>query len=176
MDPLSSYISMILAACLCTAGQLDEAIETGRRAVQQDHESFVAHWMLGVSLGTAGRFEEAVATLVGAAKMSERHTLALTCLAGVFGQWGKRSEAAALHHELMGRASAGYISASHLVISADAAGQREDAIAFAHRAWDQREPPFILWARHFPQYRPLRSDPRFAAILAEMGCDSEMAC
>ena len=28
--------------CLCTAGRLDEAIETARRAVQQDPESFVA--------------------------------------------------------------------------------------------------------------------------------------
>ena len=41
-------------------------------------------------------------------------------------------------------------------------------MTFAHRAWDEREPPFILWARHFPQYRTLHADPRFAAILREM--------
>ena len=41
-------------------------------------------------------------------------------------------------------------------------------MAFARRAWDEREPTFILWARHFPQYRTLHSDPRFAAILREM--------
>jgi serine/threonine-protein kinase len=168
IDPLSSYVTMTLAACLCTAGRLDEAIETGRRAVQQDPESFVAHWMFGVSLGTAGRFEEAVVTLERAAGMSGRHTLAITSLAGVFGQWGKRSEAAALHRELMDRASRGYISAAHLAITAEAAGQREEAIAFARRAWDEREPPFVLWARHFPQYRALHSEPRFAAILREM--------
>jgi len=46
--------------------------------------------------------------------------------------------------------------------------QHEEAIAFARRAWAEREPPFILWARHFPQYRPLHADPRFAAILSEM--------
>jgi hypothetical protein len=94
-------------------------------------------------------------------------------LAGVFGQWGKWSEAGALHRELLDRAVRGYIPAAHLAISAEASGQREEAIAFAHRAWDEREPPFILWARHFPQYCTLRSDPRFAAILCEMDAPEE---
>jgi TolB-like protein/Tfp pilus assembly protein PilF len=167
-DPLSAYIMMILGACLFTAGRMDEAIETCRRAIQQDAESFVAHWALGISLGMAGRFEEAVSTLEAAAGMSGRHPLALTALAGVFGQRGKPAEARVLHRELMDRASRGYVSASHLALTAEAAGEREQAMAFARRAWDEREPPFILWARHFPQYRTLHSDPRFAAILREM--------
>jgi eukaryotic-like serine/threonine-protein kinase len=167
-DPLSSYVMMILGACLFTAGRLDEAIETCRRAVQQDPESFVARWALGISLGMAGRFEGAVSTLEAAAGMSGRHSLALTSLAGVFGQGGKPAEAHALHRELMDRGSRGYVPASHLALTAEAAGLREEAMAFARRAWDEREPPFILWARHFPQYRTLHSDPRFAAILREM--------
>jgi serine/threonine protein kinase len=168
IDPLSAYAAMNLAGCLCTAGLLEQGIETARLSVQLDPESFVARWMLGVSLGMAGGFNEAVSTLEAAAGMSGRHTLALTCLAGVFGQWGKGSEAGALHRELLDRAVRGYIPAAHLAISAEASGQREEAIAFARRAWDEREPPFTLWARHFPQYRTLRSDPRFAGILREM--------
>ena len=168
LDPLSSYVAMSLASCLCTAGRLNEAIQSARRAVQLDPESFVAHWMLGVSLGTAGQFDEAISTLEGAAGRSGRHTLAVTCLAGVFGQWGKRPEAAALYRELTHRASRGYISAAHLAIAAEAAGLREEAVASARRAWEEREPPFILWARRFPQFRSLHADPRFAAILHEM--------
>ena len=167
-DPLSSYLSMLLACCLCTAGRLDEAVETARRAVQQDRESFIAHWILGVSLGTAGRFEEAVSTLETAAGMSGRHSRALSSLAGVFGQWGRPSEASALHRELMDRAPRAYVSLTYLILTAEAAGQHEEAMAFARRAWDEREPPFILHARHFPEFRTLRSDPRFAAILREM--------
>ena len=167
-DPLSAYVTMLLACCLCTAGRLDEAIETARRAVQQDPESFVARWVLGVSLGTAGRFEEAVSTLEAAAGMSGRHSRALTSLAGVFGQWGKPSEASALHRELMDRASRAYVPLTYLILTAEAAGQHEEAMAFARRAWDEREPTFILHARHFPEFRALHSDPRFAAILREM--------
>ena len=173
IDPLSSYAAMTLAACLCTADRLDEAIAMARRAVKLDADSFVARWMLGVSLGTAGRFEEAAFTLEAAAGMSGRHTLALTCLAGVFGHWKKQSEAKALHRELIDRASRGHVPSAHLALTAEAAGEHEDAMRFARRAWDEREPPFILWARHFPQYRALRSDPRFAVILREMDSPEE---
>ena len=138
------------------------------RPGEQDPESFIARWMLGVSLGTAGRFEEAVFTLEAAAGMSGRHSRALTSLAGVFGQWGKPSEASALHRELMDRASRAYVPLTYLILTAEATGQHEEAMAFARRAWDVREPPFILHARHFPQYRPLHSDPRFASIVREM--------
>jgi hypothetical protein len=55
-----------------------------------------------------------------------------------------------------------------LVLTADAAGHHDEALAFARRAWDEREPPFILHARHFPEFRLMRSDPQFAAILQEM--------
>ena len=167
-DPLSAYVTMNLGVCLYTAGRLDEAIETCRRAIQLDPESFVARWALGIALGVAGRFEDAASTLDAAAEMSARHSLALTALAWVFGQGGKPAEALALHRELMDRASRGYVSATHLALTAEAAGQREEAMAFARSAWDEREPSFILWARHFPPYRALHSDPRFAAILSEM--------
>jgi serine/threonine-protein kinase len=167
-DPLSAYVTMNLGTCLLTAGRLDEAIETDRRALHLDPQSFVARWSLGISLGMAGRFDEAVATLEAAAGMSGRHSLALTGLAGVFGRAGRPAEALALHRELMDRAARGYVAASHLALTAEAAGQHDEAMAFVRRAWDDREPSFILWARHFPPYRALHPDPRCAAILREM--------
>jgi hypothetical protein len=100
--------------------------------------------------------------------MSGRHSRALTSLAVVFGQWGKPSEASALHRELMDRASAAYVPLTYLTLTAEAAGQHEEALAFARRAWDLREPTFILHARHFPEFRTLHSDPSFATILGEM--------
>jgi hypothetical protein len=94
-------------------------------------------------------------------------------LAGVFGQARRPAEALTLHRELLDRASRSYVSPSHLALTAEAAGQHEEAMAFSRRGWDEREPSFILWARHFPQYRTLHSDPRFAAILREMDSPEE---
>jgi len=167
-DPLSAYIMMLLACCLCTAGRLNEAIETARRAVRQDPESFITRWVLGVSLGTAGQFDEAVSTLETASAISGRHSRALASLALVFGQSGKRPEASALHGELVDRASRAYVPLTYLALTAEASGQHEEAMSLARRAWDARDPTFILHARHFPEFRSLRSDPRFVAILREM--------
>ena len=167
-DPLSAYITMTLGVTLFTAGRVNEAIDTCHRAVQLDRESFVSRWALGVALGLAGRFDEAVSTLQAAATMSGRHVLAVTALADVFGRSGMRAEALELHRELIDRASHRYVSPSHLALTAEAAGQHDEAMGFARRAWDEREPSFILWARQFPPYRALHSDRRFAAILREM--------
>lgn len=159
---------MVLGSCLFTAGRLEEGVDMCHRAVQQDPGSFVARWAFGLSLGLVGRFDDAISVLETAATSSDRHTLALTGLAGVFGQAGKPMFAQALHRELLGRLPRRYVSASHLALTAEAAGERDAAATFARQAWEDRDPNFILWARHFPQYRTLQADRRFVTILHEM--------
>jgi len=51
---------------------------------------------------------------------------------------------------------------------AQAAGHRDLAIQYAERAWAELDTTFILFARHHPLWRSIRSDPRFQAILREM--------
>jgi tetratricopeptide (TPR) repeat protein len=168
LDPMNSYLAMILGCCYCTAGRLEEAVEVGRRAIQLDPESFVAHWALGVSLRMAGQLAGAVAILEKAAAMSSRHARALCSLAGVFGAWGKPSDAAWLFRELSERSTRSFVPATYLALAAEGAGLREEALALAQRAGKDREPTFLLHARYFPEFQALRSNPRFAAILREM--------
>ena len=56
----------------------------------------------------------------------QRPQLTIETLAGVFGQAGRQGEARAVHRELMDRAKRGYVSASHLALTAQAAGQHEE--------------------------------------------------
>jgi TolB-like protein/Tfp pilus assembly protein PilF len=167
-DPQSSYLSMILSCCYSTAGRLDEAVATGRQAMQQDPDSFVARWATGVALRTAGRCDEAVAILESAAAISGRHSRALSSLAGAFGHWGKRAEASALYRELLDQSTRGYVCFTYQALAAEAAGERDEALALSRRAWEEREPPFFLHTRYLPEFETLRADPRFTAILQEM--------
>jgi TolB-like protein/Tfp pilus assembly protein PilF len=167
-DPLSSYVMMILSVCLNTAGQLDEAVDVGRLAVERDPESFVARWAYGGALIESQRYEEAIATLEHAARMSHRHAFAVMSLASAYGRHGHREAAATLLRELTERAQQTYLPFALLINAAEAAGQRDLAMDYARRSWEAREPGFILFARHNPEWAPLRSDPRFQAILREM--------
>jgi Flp pilus assembly protein TadD len=168
-DPLSAYVTAMLGMTLAMAGRREEAIEQGHAAVERDPESFSARWGLGIALHWAGRFAEAVDVLQGAAAMSNRLPSALASLSATLADWGRPAPARLLHRELLERSSRGYVPFGYLALSAVAAGEREEAVELARRAWADREPPFILLARHFPDFRPLRDDPRFVAILREMG-------
>ncbi len=175
-DPLSAYATMILAICLLTDGRRDdETLATARLAVDRDPESFVARWTLGVVEAEMERYEEAIATLEHAAAMSARHPYGLVSLAHASARWGKPQAAEALLRELTERAGHSYVPAAQLMGPAEATGQRDLAIQYAQRAWAEREPMFILMARHFPEWRSIRSDPRFQAILREMDAPVEGA-
>ena len=166
-DPLSVYLTFLFGACLLTAGRQDEAIEACRRAAHQDPDSFVARWLLGVSLSTAGRFDEAIGALEIATQMSHRHLRALTSLAIVFGRCGQNARACDIHRELRQRATYEFVPLTYLALTAESAGDIDDAVALARQAWNDREPTFLLHARHFPEFRTLRADMRFAAIIRE---------
>jgi len=103
-----------------------------------------------------------------AAAMSHRHHFAVVTLALTFQQKGDRERARALHDELLQRAATSFVPFAQLALSADAAGDREEALAHARRALDDREPPFVLLARHWPDFTALREDPRFVALIREL--------
>ncbi len=167
-DPLSAYTRAVLAFCLSTAGQNSEAAEMARTAVQADPASFLARYALAMSLSSGNRFEEAVAVFEEAAAMSAGHPFAIGSLAMALARWGKPSEARNLHQALMDRASLGYIPLFPMALTAAAAGEHEQALDFAERAWQEREPGFLLYARHFTDYGWFRQQPRFTAILREL--------
>jgi adenylate cyclase len=168
LDPLSAYATTILAVALITAGQPREGIEAARKGAALDPQSFVARWALGMGLLFAGALDEAESMLEEAAAMSARHHFAVVTLAMTHARNRKPDRARALHAELVERAAAGYIPATQLALSADAAGDREQALAYARQALDDREPPFLLLARHWPDFAGLRQDARFRALLDEL--------
>lgn len=55
-----------------------------------------------------------------------------------------------------------------MAIAAWAAGERDKAIAYADRAERERDPLFVLMARLWPGYAPMRQDPRFKAIVPRL--------
>ena len=169
IDPLSGYANAVCGLGLGLAGRHAAAIEQALAAVAHDPDSYVARWSLQNVYHWAGRFAESVAAGQAALAVSGRHPWALGSLAATYADWGKMSEARAVHGELMARTAREYVQPTVLAWSAAVAGESDDAVAFARRAYEGRDPLLVIFAKHFPDFGRLREDPRVAEILVAMG-------
>ncbi len=164
-DPLSGYATVILTFAETVAGRHADAVAHGRRAVELDPNSYLCAWGLMEALRHAGQYAEAVTCAERALAMSGRHAWALCGLASTYGHWGKLEDARRVFQEAEERSTREYIQPSILVYAADAAGEREKALAYAERAEEERDPFLTMLARVWPDYDALRPEPRFQAVL-----------
>jgi serine/threonine-protein kinase len=169
IDPLSAYAHVIYSFYCSSSDRFGEAVEHGRRGVELDPNSYLAHWSVAISLEGVGLYQEAATSAERAIGMSGRHAWALTTLASIYDNWNKPEKAKAVYAELEARTISEYIQPAMLTIAAAAAGNREQAIVFAQQAVDIRDPLFIMIARCWPQYKNLRTDPRFLDVVRQLG-------
>ena len=169
IDPLSAYNAAVLAVGLGLAGYHEEAIDRGVKATELDPDAFLARWVLQVLYGWASRYPEAEQAGEEALAVSGRHVWAMAYLAATYGNWGKPENARALYDELKARTRRGYIQPSVFAMAALGAGLLDEAVALFRRAYEERDPWLTVLARHWPEFAPLREDPRGQEIITKMG-------
>ena len=167
-DPLSAYATSILGIALGVAGQTAEGIEVARLGSQRDPDALLTRWIHGLVAHWHGAFEEAVSAFNAAAAVSGRHAFALAHCAVAYADWGKVSDARAMHEEVRSLSERTYVARCTLAMSAAAVGEQDLAMDLVRQACDEREPILIAFARNFPDARRLRDDPRFADVLRRL--------
>jgi TolB-like protein len=169
-DPLSGYAHAIHALTYLNAGKIDEAIQSGRRAVELDSENYFARIVLQESLRLNREFEESVAVGESAMAMSGRHPWGMMFRALAFADWGKSEAADAVYCEMLDRARHQYVSPGTLAVAASAAAREDDAVRHAHKASETRDPHCqFFWARFFTASARLYAYAGFREIIARMG-------
>ena len=149
-DPLSAYTAAVHAIVLASTGRPAEGIELGLAAVSRDADALLSHWSLHLAYHWGSRFAESVAAGQTALALSGRVAVAVATQASTFADWGKAEEAVALHDELEARSKGEYVQPTALALSATAAGRRNDALTFARRAYEERDPLLIIFGNHWP--------------------------
>ncbi len=115
----------------------------------------------------AGRYPEAVAAGHAALAVSGRHPWPLFTMGVTYADWGKRTEARALHGELMQRADSEWVSPCARACSAATAGLTDDVDALITRAIGERDPFLMMSMGTFPLTEWLRRVLREAGKLDE---------
>jgi tetratricopeptide (TPR) repeat protein len=153
---------------LLNSRRYDEAIAQYRSLLELDPAYSTAHWFLAVSYAENGLFPEAITELQRAIDTSDRSPAMLGYLGGIYGRAGRNAEALALLEELTALSKRGYVTPAAFVLLFTGLGDKDRAFEWLEKAAEERSNLMIFLAVH-PPLDPLRTDPRFHALLRRIG-------
>ena len=165
LDPLSPIINANIGMAFYFGRQFDAAIAHWRKALEMHRNYRLLHDYLATAYLGKQMLPEAVAELQKGIALSGAGSSERALLAHTYGRMGRTQEARALLAELQRE---GDIAAYNLAIASLGLGEMDLAFKWLARAIDTRMGAFNE-VNADPIFDPLRSDPRFPALLQRMG-------
>ena len=175
LDPLSLAISSGVGHVLYLSRQYDRAIEAYRQTVELDPGYVQARLWFGRPFLQKGMYAEAVAELRRAVELSNGSTISLAVLAHAYAAAGNRVEALGLLDTLQKRALERYVPSYWLAFVSVGLGDHDRAIEWMTKAF-QEHSAWLAWANVEPRFDSLRQDPRFQALLRQVGFPASSDC
>jgi serine/threonine-protein kinase len=167
LDPLSPIILGDAAWVYYGARRYDRALALARQWVEQEPESPWSHTNLGLALEKTGHVAQAIRELEKAASIDRSVTI-LEWLGGTYAVAGRRDDARRILAELTGRAQKGYVCPYEIATVYAGLGEKDNAIQWLQKGVRERA-DCMPWIQSDSKMDPLRADPRFAAILRDVG-------
>ncbi len=168
LDPLSLMVNNATGWHLYLARRYDEAIAQFKKALEIDPNFALAHYDLGRVYEQKGTYEEALAELQKARALSPETPYILAGLGHCYGVMGRRSEAQKLLEELRALSRRRHVKSLDFAFVHIGLGDKERALQELKKAVAERE-GWIGYLSVDPVYDPLRSAPRFQALVQPAG-------
>jgi TolB-like protein/Flp pilus assembly protein TadD len=162
-DPLSAYAHTILALVSIRSGKGD-GISSALKGVQYDPGAFLTWYVLGNCHHWSGNFDKATEAFNRALEISGRHAWALTSLLTNYVDAHQIKEANTIYHELLLRARTGHVLPSLMAMASAAMGKNEDAMRFAHEAYERHDPFQVQIFNIWPDNKYLKEIPGYDKI------------
>ena len=165
LDPLAHRSD--LATVLLRAGRYDEALRAAAPVIELDPHYPMGHATLGWAYLKKGMLQKGLAELEQAVALSPGNTLFLAQLGQACALAAQVERARDVLRQLEEQARRRYVSPYHLAYLYTGLGERDLAMDALERAYEQRAGGVYGIKGSF-LFAPLRSDPRFAALLRKM--------
>jgi TolB-like protein/Tfp pilus assembly protein PilF len=167
LDPLSLIITANAGWCYFLARQYDLTIAQSRRALDLDPQFSGAYGYMGQAYVEKGMAKEAIAALLKDQEFSGG-TSRESHLGYAYAAFGQRKEALRLLAEMQKPSGGEPVSAYDVALVYAALGDKEQALAWLEKSYENREPRLVNVKEH-PRFDALHSDPRFVDLLRRMG-------
>jgi len=171
LDPLAPRISANVGLFLYFEGRYREAIEELNKALEVDPNHFAAYIWLGFSYEAMGKYEEAVRYYLRWIELAGRSKDWDPYLAGCYALMGKREEPRKILNNLIEYSKGNYVPSIGIASIFSALGEKEQAFAWLEKAFHEREPLLLMYLKTWRRFDPVRSDPRYAALLRKIGLE-----
>jgi TolB-like protein/tetratricopeptide (TPR) repeat protein len=171
LDPLSYHMHLWLGVVLVLARDWQRAAGEARLLIELEPESAGGPWLMGVALRGRGVVDESVDAHRKAVDLSRGAPMMLGWLGLVLGSAGRTDEARSVLDRLEETARTRYVPASAIAWVCLGLRDVEGAFEWMDRAVEARD-QFMMPIKTYAFLDPLRSDPRFAALLRKMRLDS----
>ena len=168
LDPLSYSINTGIGHVLYLSRQYDLAIDQYRKVVESDPSFIPARLWFGRPYLQKGMFEEAIEQVEEAVKLSHETTVSLATLAQAFAAAGRIADAKKVLDKLLTRGTEQYVPSYWIALVYTSMGNKDEAMKYLERAFLERS-SWLVWANVEPRFDALRSDERFASLLARIG-------
>jgi tetratricopeptide (TPR) repeat protein len=165
LDPLAHGSDV--ATELVRAGRYAEALDAARRYVQLEPGQIRGHSLVGWTQILMGDLERGLPSLENAVTLSARSTLFLGQLGQAYAMAGQTERARGILQELHARSRDGSVSPYHFAYVHTGLGEREEAIGWLEKAFEERTGAIYGIKGSF-LFKPLHGHPRFQALLAKM--------
>ena len=164
MDPFSLALNDDLGWVLLSRKQTDAAIEQFLKTQRLNPAWYSG---LAFALARAGRTAEALRELEQIQKLSGQNIALIETRGYAHALAGNRVRALEALADLRARARGSHVSPYSLALIQTALGEKHKALDELERALAQRE-AWLPWLKSHPEWDPLRSEPRFQAILKQL--------
>jgi tetratricopeptide (TPR) repeat protein len=167
LDPLSPPLCFVAVLWYRSADRIEDAIKAGQRSVQLDPSYVYFDPPLADALSAKGDFNEAVALYEKAQAATHIPSVGLGI---TYAKMGRREDARRVLDQLIQKSRQQYVTADSIAAIYVALGEKDEAFRWLDRAVEEHSGSFYSYM-FCPEFRALRSDPRFADLLRRIGLD-----
>jgi serine/threonine protein kinase/tetratricopeptide (TPR) repeat protein len=167
LDPLSPYRQTYLGFFYAYTRQYDRAIEQARKALELDPHNLQAQVHLAMYYMLTGRFDEGVRAAENSVEPAKGFPFLLGVLGCGYALSGRIDEANKLIEELQGNAEKAYFPSVVFAFIYSGLGEIDKALDCLEKAIKEQDATVTV-AFGNPLFDPLRSHPRYHALLRKM--------